>query len=131
MSEFTIRSESVDVEQIMKQIRARILEKRGADYTEDQVRELASVRLERFLDPKNLRSDLLEQFRQSRPAVVTEPPALRAAVRLRRPDAVHVTPRPAARHAQSCCSPVLKLFFNPNTLNQILVHGSRSSTSTC
>ena len=68
MSEFTIRSESVDVEQIMKQIRQRILEKRGADYTEDQIRELASVRLEKFLDPNNLRSDLLEQFRKSRPA---------------------------------------------------------------
>ncbi len=78
MSEFTIRSESVDVEQIMKQIRARILEKRGADYTEDQIRELATVRLEKFLEPKNLRSDLLEQFRKSRPAAVTEPPTIEA-----------------------------------------------------
>ena len=77
MAEFTIRSESVDVEQIMKQIRQRILEKRGADYTEDQIRELASVRLEKFLDPKNLRSDLLEQFRKSRPAISTEPPAIK------------------------------------------------------
>ena len=76
MSEFTIRSESVDVEQIMKQIRQRILEKRGADYTEDQIRELATVRLEKFLDPNNLRSDLLEQFRKSRPATVTEPPTI-------------------------------------------------------
>ena len=72
MSEFTIRSESVDVEQIMKQIRQRILEKRGADYTEDQIRELATVRLEKFLDPKNLRSDLLEQFRKSRPAFAAD-----------------------------------------------------------
>src|SRR5688572_14352268 len=55
MSEFTIRSESVDVEQIMKQIRTRILEKRGADYTEEQIRELASVRLEKFLDRKSTR----------------------------------------------------------------------------
>ena len=39
MSEFTIRSESVDVEQIMKQIRQRILEKRGQDYTEEQIRD--------------------------------------------------------------------------------------------
>ena len=59
MSEFTIRSESVDVEQIMKQIRQRILEKRGADYTEDQIRELATVRLEKFLDPNNLRRHAL------------------------------------------------------------------------
>src|SRR5262245_44170367 len=67
MSDFNIRSDSVDVEQIMKQIRTRIKEKRGVDYTQDQVRELATVRLEKFLDPKNLRSDLLEQFRNSRP----------------------------------------------------------------
>src|SRR5690606_26113647 len=59
MAEFSIRSDSVDVEQIMKQIRGRIAEKRGVDYTEEQIRELANVRLEKFLDPKNLRSDLL------------------------------------------------------------------------
>ena len=63
MADFNIRSDSVDVEQIMQQIRARISEKRGVDYTEEQVRELATVRLERFLDPKNLRSDLIAQFR--------------------------------------------------------------------
>ena len=34
MSDMNVRSESVDVEQIMKQIRARVREKRGADYTE-------------------------------------------------------------------------------------------------
>ena len=45
MSDFNIRSESVDVEQIMKQIRGRIAEKRGVDYTEEQIRELATVRL--------------------------------------------------------------------------------------
>ena|SRR5688572_33410507 len=74
MADFNIRSESVDVEQIMKQIRARIQDKRGVDYTEDQIRELATVRLEKFLDPKNLRSDLLEQFRRSRPAIPADPP---------------------------------------------------------
>jgi hypothetical protein len=78
MADFNIRSESVDVEQIMKQIRARIGEKRGVDYTEDQVRELATVRLEKFLDPKNLRSDLLDQFRRSRPAIQDDPPPVEA-----------------------------------------------------
>ena len=66
MSEFTIRSESVDVEQIMKQIRARILEKRGADYTEQEIQELASVKLEKFLDPRGVRSNLVEDFRRNR-----------------------------------------------------------------
>ena len=77
MSEFNIRSESVDVEQIMKQIRQRILEKRGADYTEDEIRELASVRLEKFLDPSNLRSACSNSSANSRPATASEPPGLR------------------------------------------------------
>jgi hypothetical protein len=54
----------VDVEQIMKQIRTRIREKRGSDYTEQELQQLASVKLEQFADPSGLRSDLLEQFRQ-------------------------------------------------------------------
>ena len=58
------RSDSVNVEQIMEQIRARIREKRGVDYTEQQIRELAAVKLEKFLDPRGVRSDLLEQFRR-------------------------------------------------------------------
>ena len=72
MSEINIRSDSVDVEQIMRQIRARIREKRGVDYTEEEIRELAAVKLEKFLDPRGVRSDLLEQFRKSRAAL---PPA--------------------------------------------------------
>jgi len=124
MSEFTIRSESVDVEQIMKQIRQRILEKRGQDYTEDQIRELASVRLEKFLDPKNLRSDLLEQFRKSRPAIepLTEEPL---PPRVEPPyqfddQTLFTSHRGAMRLVRRLLRPLLKLFFNPNTLNQVL-----------
>ena len=39
MPDFNIRSDSVNVEQIMDQIRARIREKRGVDYTEQQIQE--------------------------------------------------------------------------------------------
>ena len=119
MSDFTIRSESVDVEQIMKQIRARILEKRGADYTEDQIRELASVRLEKFLDSKNLRSDLLEQFRKSRPAVHTEPPKIEAPYAFD-DQTLFASHRAPLRLMRKLLMPILKLFFNPNVLNQIL-----------
>ena len=122
MSEFTIRSESVDVEQIMKQIRQRILEKRGADYTEDQIRELASVRLEKFLDPKNLRSDLLEQFRKSRPALEAprvDPPKIEAPYAFD-DQTLFASHRGSMRFARKLLRPLLKLFFNPNTLNQIL-----------
>ena len=66
MADFNIRTDAVDVEQIMRQIRARIEAKRGVDYTEQQIQELASVKLERFLNPKGVRSDLVEQFRRAR-----------------------------------------------------------------
>ena len=51
----------------MEQIRARIREKRGVDYTEAQIQELAAVKLEKFLDPRGVRSDLLDQFRRAAP----------------------------------------------------------------
>lgn len=122
MSEFTIRSESVDVDQIMKQIRQRILEKRGQDYTEEQIRELASVRLEKFLDPKNLRSDLLEQFRKSRPAppsVTIEPPQIQPPYAFD-DQTLFTSHRGFMRFARKLLNPLLKLFFNPNVLNQVL-----------
>src|SRR5260370_12594709 len=74
MADFNVRSDSVNVEQIMDQIRARIREKRGVDYTEQQIRDLAAVKLEKFLDPKGVRSDLLERYRNLQPAY--EPPEL-------------------------------------------------------
>ena len=57
----------------MRQIRSRIREKRGVDYTEDEIRELANVKLEKFLDPRGVRSDLLEQFRREREACAAAP----------------------------------------------------------
>ncbi len=106
MADFNVRSDSVNVEQIMEQIRSRIRDKRGVDYTEDQIRELATVKLETFLDPRGVRSDLLEQFRRSQPS----PPPLsvpRAAVPIRGHDALRFASRlrtvlppvvPAAAH---------------------------------
>jgi hypothetical protein len=119
MADFNVRSESVDVEQIMKQIRARIREKRGADYTEEQIRELATVRLEKFLDPKNLRSDLLDQFRRSRPAVPSEPLPVEAPYRFDE-NTLFETHRGPLRFIRQLLRPILKLFFNPNPLINVL-----------
>ena len=38
MTDINVRSDNVDVEQIMRQIRSRIREKRGVDYTEEEIR---------------------------------------------------------------------------------------------
>src|SRR5262245_57101712 len=126
MADFNVRSESVDVEQIMGQIRGRIKEKRGVDYTEEQVRALASVRLEKFLDPKNLRSDLLEQFRKSRPPLpdpdfqIPEPPPTPEPPYVFDAETLYRSHRAPLRFIRRLLSPILKLFFNPNTLIQIL-----------
>lgn len=64
MSEFSIKSESIDVERIMEQIRQRLGEKRNTDYTEEQIRELANVKLDRFADPGAISSNLVESYRK-------------------------------------------------------------------
>jgi hypothetical protein len=116
MPDFNVRADSVNVEQIMDQIRARIREKRGVDYTEQQIRELAAVKLERFLDPKGVRSDLLEQFRKVQPPY--EPPEL---PNFAFEDAtLYESHRGIVRFFRRLFNPLLKLLFNPNPLIQAL-----------
>src|SRR6478672_3741295 len=117
MPDFNVRSDSVNVEQIMEQIRARIREKRGVDYTEQQIRELAAVKLEKFLDPRGVRSDLLDQFRRQQPAY--EPPEL--------PNFAFEDSTLFESH-RAPIRWILKLFFNPNPLIQALNIQSRLNT---
>ena len=115
MADFNVRSDAVDVEHIMQQIRARIREKRGVDYTEQQIRELATVKLERFLDPDGIRSNLLEQFHRARatseplPGFEFEETTLYQSHRM-----------PILQSIRKLLNPILKLFFNPNPLIQAL-----------
>ena len=124
MADFNIRSDSVNVAQIMEQIRARIRDKRGVDYTEQQIHELAAVKLEKFLDPRGVRSDLLEEFRRMRPPI--DPPV--------RPNYVFdestlfETHRAPIRWIRRLLLPILKLFFNPNPLIQALHIQSQLNT---
>lgn len=122
--EFSVRSESVDVEQIMKQIRQRIHEKRGVDYTEEEIRELANVKLEKFLDPSRVRSELLGYYREARTApaggLIPEAP----------PNYVFEDEMPYAsspglggrliRLIRKLLNPLLKFFINPNPFIHVL-----------
>src|SRR4029434_5911928 len=112
MPEFTIRSESVDVEQIMDQIRTRIREKRGVDYTEEQLRELAAVKLERFLDPRGVRSELLERFLHGADERDL-PPLPNYAFE---EETLYQTHRGLIRWIRKLLQPILKLFFHQNAL---------------
>ena len=117
MADFNIRTDAVDVEQIMRQIRARIESKRGVDYTEQQIQELASVKLERFLDPKGVRSDLVEQFKRAheRKLEPFQPEQYAFDSSL-----MYGSHRFLIRVFRKLLNPILKLFFNPNTLIQVL-----------
>ena len=114
MTDFSVKSDSVDVEQIMRQVRSRIREKRGVDYTEDEIRELASVKLERFLDPKGVRSDLLEQYRMRREASTT------ARNYSFEDTTLYESSRPLLRAIRKLLNPILKLFFNPTPVVEAL-----------
>jgi hypothetical protein len=124
MSDFTVRADHIDVEHIMRQIRARIRDKRGADYTEAEIRELASVKLDRFLDPRAVRSDLLQHFRRQHrpePTLASEPePPLYAF----EPEMVYASSRGALgqvlRFIRRLLNPIFKLFFNPNPLFDVV-----------
>ncbi|HUR19875.1 MAG TPA: hypothetical protein VMZ90_03650 [Vicinamibacterales bacterium] len=114
MSDFQVKSDAVDVDAIMRQIRARIREKRGADYTEAEVQELAKVKLEQFLDPKGVRSDLVAQFKRHR-TVSPAPPNYAF-----EDDTIYETHRGPLRSIRKLLNPVLKLFFNPNKISEAL-----------
>ena len=123
MADFNIRSDSVNVEQIMEEIRGRIREKRGVDYTEQQIRELAAVKLEKFLDPKGVRSDLLEQYRKVQPTYEPELPNYEF-----EESTIYDTHRGLLRFIRKLLNPLLKLFFNPNKFVQALHIQARLNT---
>ena len=114
MSDFSVKSDSVDVEQIMRQIRSRIREKRGVDYTENEIRELANVKLEKFLDPGGVRSDLLEQYRKGRDS--SSKPRNYAF----EDTTLYDSGRGIIVWIRKLLQPILKLFFNPNPLIEAL-----------
>src|SRR5262245_41009773 len=113
MADFNIRTDAVDVEQIMRQIRARIQEKRGVDYTEQQIQELANVKLERFLDPKGVRSDLVQQFQHASETFQVDQYDFDASV-------LYGSPRAIIRLARKILNPILKMFFSAPMLIQVL-----------
>lgn len=60
MAEFDTRADSVDVTQLMERIRRGIREQRGGGDSERRARELAEITLERCLEPRRGRTDLVE-----------------------------------------------------------------------
>ncbi len=124
MSDFAIRAGSIDVEEIMRHIRTRIRDKRGIDYTDKEIRELANVKLERILDPEGIRSDLFEHFRQ-RPKSAPLDTAPVSVAPWPEPfpfddKSIYASTRGLLLLIRRLLRPVLKLLFNPNPLITVI-----------
>ncbi len=59
MSTFSAKGSDIDVEAIMANIRKKIEEKRKGLYTEEEVREIAEMRLDAILDSNEFNSDFV------------------------------------------------------------------------
>jgi hypothetical protein len=120
----------VDVEQIMREIRAKIAQRHGIDLTDQQVQELAARRLESILDLRSIKPGLLDQLRRSagaRPDTVAA--ADRATPAYEFEDTtLYDSPSGFTRFMRKLLNPILKLFFNPNPLIRALHLQSRLNT---
>src|SRR5580765_7231526 len=117
MADSNVRSNPVNVEQIMEQIRGRIRDQRGGEYTEQQLQELAAAQLEKFLDPKKVRSPLLEEFRRMRAAGFAPEPARDAVDDA----AVFQTDSGLVRAIRSILRPFTRLLLNTRALATVLI----------
>jgi hypothetical protein len=110
MSTFSAKGTDIDVEAIMANIRRKIEEKRKGVYTEEEVREIAEMKLDAVLDANEFNSDFVSAFRardekwnyQFDPETIYR--------------SSHAGGGGLIRALRSFLNPVLKLFFNPNPI---------------
>ena len=114
-----------DVEQIMRDIRARISQRTGIDLSPQQVQELAARRLESILDPRTLPATLIDQLKRG---AGTVPDLGSSGSDLQygfEDTTLYASHRGVLRFLRRLLNPVLKLFFNPNPLIHALHTQSR------
>jgi hypothetical protein len=114
--------DQVDVEQIMRDIRARIAQRQGIDLSNQQIQDLAARRLESILDPRAIKPSLLEALRRSAGAVTATaaPKPSSEPVYTFDHTTIYDSPRAVLRFIRRVLNPLLKLFFNPNPLIRAL-----------
>lgn len=110
MSTFSVKGSDIDVESIMSTIRKRIEEKRQGLYTEEEVREIAEMKLDAVLDASEFNSDFVDAFRSRDDQWNFS----------FTPETIYASSRGGSgsliRVARRLLNPLLKLFFNPNPI---------------
>ncbi len=114
------KADTVNVDQLVREIKARIAQRHGIDLSSSQIQELAARRLEAILDPRTVKPSLLEQLRQSAGAPVPIAPVEPPAAYEFENHTIFDTHNGLLRAVRNLLQPVLKLFFNPNPISHAL-----------
>lgn len=114
--------DQVDVEQIMREIRARVAQRQGVELTHQQIDDLAARRLEYILDPRAMKPEFLDTLRRSADeAFEREEKRLPAEPAYFFEDTtLYDSHRAMLRFMRKLLNPLLKLLFNPNPLIRAL-----------
>lgn len=122
------RGDRVDVEQIMREIRARIAQRSGIELSNQQIHELAARRLEAILDPRGLNPELLEQLKRSAgERAIPVDVAPQGATQLSPFDeaSLYDSPNGLLRFLRKLFRPLLQMLFNPTPIAEALALQSR------
>jgi hypothetical protein len=112
--------DQVDVDQIVRDIKARISQRHGIDLSAQQIQELAARRLEAILDPRTVKPGLLDQLRKAAGAPADIAPAEPADAYTFEDHTIYDTHNGLLRFLRKLFNPLLKLFFNPNPISAAL-----------
>jgi hypothetical protein len=121
------RTDRVDVEQIMRDIRSRIAQRSGIELSNQQIQELAARRLEAVLDPRGLNPALLDQLRRSAGERAIAPDAAPQQAETHPFDeaSLYDSPNGLVRFLRRLLNPILRLFINPTPIAHALALQSR------
>jgi len=123
------RTDRVDVEQIMRDIRARIAQRSGIELSNQQIQELAARRLEAILDPRGLKPELLDQLRRNageRSVSAADVVTPGSAQSYPFDEAtLYDSPNALLRFIRKLLRPLLRMLFNPTPIAHALALQSR------
>ena len=122
------RTDRVDVEQIMRDIRTRIAQRSGIELSNQQIQELAARRLEAILDPRGLKPELLDQLRRSagERSVSVDVTSPGSAQSYPFDEAtLYDSPNALLRFIRKLLQPLLRMMFNPTPIAYALAVQSR------
>ena len=107
--------DQVDVDQIMREIRARISQRHGIELSPQQIQDLAARRLEAILDPRNINPTLFDQLRKGAAAPPDPLPSAASTEYSITEDSIYEGGT-VVRFFRRLLNPLMKLLFNPAPL---------------